>query len=144
MQRHLPLVGTITLVSGLWFALGGLFPRATGMEAIYEIWFMGDDTPLTRQALFGMGLFGAITACMGAVIRRLGLGIQAGRVDVPLIRRALLEGLVVWFIPDNIVSVATGAYPNVGLNVVFLLMLLLPILALPSGREGVGAPAVAR
>ncbi|MEO0322968.1 MAG: hypothetical protein AAF447_08420 [Myxococcota bacterium] len=138
MQRFLPHAGTVTFVAGLVFWLGALVPELF-LEPLYTVWFMGDATPMGPKALFGTGLFGAITAGFGLTIRRLGLGVVANEIDAPLLRRALLEGLVLWFVTDNTASVATGAYPNVALNVAFLAMLLIPVLALPAGRDARGA-----
>ncbi|TPV96262.1 MAG: hypothetical protein B7733_05620 [Myxococcales bacterium FL481] len=48
------------------------------------------------------------------------------RLDAAAVGRALLTGVLTWYVLDGVVSVAFGAYLNVASNTVYLALLGLP------------------
>ena len=85
------------------------------------------DTEFTTVAAFATGLAGAITMGWGTMIY---IAVTHGLTEPHgWVRRAIIGGLLVWFLVDNLVSVTLGAYLNVAGNTVLAIAFLLPFLA---------------
>lgn len=89
-------------------------------------------TDLTAQAFspvatLALGISGAVMMGWGTTIYVVATHGQGESFH--WVRRAIVGGLLVWFLVDNIVSITVGATLNVASNTVFALVFLLPFLA---------------
>ncbi len=74
-----------------------------------------------------LGLLGA--TMMGWAATMLLVARYAFDQRLPELLRILLIGLVVWFVPDTLISMYFCAYFNVGINVVIFVAASIPLLA---------------
>jgi hypothetical protein len=129
----------VVIVFGLVLAGGGLDATDTVAEAAFAI--VGGGAPLewTPHLRFSVALMGAVT--MGWGVTYLALFMAAHRLGAeaaPVWRLATI-GMIVWFVIDSTLSVATGFWMNAVSNAGLAIGYLVPVLA--SGAMHVADPA---
>ena len=126
----------VVVIFGLVLAGAGLEPTDGVAEALLSIMGPSGAFEWTPHLRFATALMGAVTmgwgltffAVFGAANR---LGDQAGPVW-----RLLTLALVVWFVIDSVLSVATGFWLNAVSNAGLLTGYLVPVLASGVLRKG--------
>jgi len=112
---------------GVMMALAAFPPLDFAVHMMHELMLQPDAaTAMSREAVFITSVAGAMLIGWGVMIYYLatyGLTSDAA----PWARRAMVIGLVAWFVVDNIVSYAVGAYMNIPSNCVFGLLFALPL-----------------
>lgn len=135
-RNWLTVWSVVVVVFGLVLAGAGLEPTDGVAEALLSIMGPSGGFEWTPHLRFATALMGAVTmgwgltffAVFGAANR---LGDQAGPVW-----RLLTLALVVWFVIDSVLSVATGFWLNAVSNAGLLTGYLVPVLASGVLRKG--------
>jgi len=139
---------TIWAISVIGFGLiltgGGL--EATGAPTMLLLDILNGPAPLeaTPTLRFALGVCGPVSMGWGlttlyAMRAAIGLGHQ-GR----WLWQAITISVFLWFIPDSILSVATGFWRNVIPNIGYMGAFLIPVLASGVLRGGGGMPVQSR
>ncbi len=126
-QKALLYAAIFTEVSGLLMVVGALFPAA--LEPLVSLLF-GEAVTTGAPAHLAIGIAGAVLTGWAIMIAMLARNI--GSLSPHVLGTSIAAGVVVWFVLDGIVSIATGAALNVVGNLLFLVILLVPALRLRS------------
>jgi len=81
----------------------------------------------TVLARWLLGLLGATMIGWGTTVLLVSRYAFAHRA--PNLLKTILAGLIVWFVPDTLVTIYFGAYFNVIINIVILLAVSVPLIA---------------
>lgn len=124
--------GAVTLF-GVVLLTGAFEATAGPLAALYGL--LGPEVPAFDPALrFSVALLGAVTIGWGLT---LAAAVAAAHIVGAAMWRRLTVAVVVWYVIDSALSVATGFALNAAPNTLFLLGWLLPM-----GASGaIGAPA---
>ncbi len=129
-QGWLLAVCLLTALFGLVILLLIRSPILMGLSNQIDQVFWGQGVPPEGVAAFERWVYGA----WGATV--VGLGLLAATVGVhgfnrgqTWARNALALSIGAWFVLDTAVSVASGVWANVGLNLAVLILFLPPLLA---------------
>jgi hypothetical protein len=133
--RWLLLAAAVTIgLGGALVVLALVGVPAVLMDILY---LPGEpDVATAATVSFAVGVTGSVMAGWGASMLIIYLDPEMARR--PVIARAFLVGVLLWFALDCAVSLALGAMVNVVGNVLFLALLLPPLAAL--GRVVSSAP----
>lgn len=128
-RLHLTALLLVALL-GLGFVLGPEFTLALLsqlglLDAVPEM-----PPPAMEYVQFVYGVLGAVMVGWAAL---LGLVAHAPRLDA---RRAVGASLVLWFVLDTGLSLASGHPRNAGLNLVCLVATLVPLALMPAASNG--------
>ncbi len=137
-RRWLLAAAGISAAVGLGFAAVAT-AGATGVhDTLFDLVYLpGDlDAPAGDVASFAMGVTGAVI--VGWSMTMLMLVRNQSASTLPSTWRALVVGLLTWFVVDGIVSIAAGATGNLVLNAVFLSLFAPPLIATRPNRAPVG------
>lgn len=121
--------GWLVIVFGLVLAGGGLDATDGVAEALLTVMGGGAAIEWTPALRFTTALMGAVT--MGWGLTFLALFMAAHRLSdqaAPVWRLATL-GVLVWFVVDSALSIATGFWPNAVSNTGLIIGYLVPLLA---------------
>ncbi len=128
-QNHqsFAIASIVTMVSGIAVTALALIPGAS--EPLFALVAApGTDASINPAATLCAGIVGALMAGWG--VSMLSLSRRLDSLDAAVVGSAFTRGALTWFVLDGTVSVATGFAWNVVGNVGFLVVLLLPALAL--------------
>jgi hypothetical protein len=118
-----------TLGFGAVFALSAFTALRAPTMIFLDIVFWpidGQPAALSREALLGLGLCGAIL--IGWALLMLGL-VQDPKLNrEPRVWQLMTSAMVTWFVVDSLVSWICGAGVNVLSNMVFLGTFLVPVI----------------
>lgn len=129
-QKSLFLAAVFTEITGLLLVVGALLPGA--LDPLVSLVY-GDALALDAAARLGFGIAGALMVGWAATLAILVRSLDS--LTPQLLGTATAAGVVSWFVLDGLVSVVNGAALNVVGNLLYLVILLLPALALRSGGE---------
>lgn len=133
----------ITEISGMLMVVGALVPGA--LDAVVGMLFWpAVVVELGPPARLIAGVGGACLTGWATSMAMLARSLD--RLDARVVGRALLMGVLTWFVLDGTVSITVGAYFNLIGNTIYLALLGLPMLALvrqPSSPTRDRVPAVA-
>jgi hypothetical protein len=112
---------------GYWLILLSLVIILSG--GIIAFLVQPDDLPLEKASVskWLLGLLGS--TMMGWAASILLVVRYAFHRRLPQLLRMLLAGLLVWFIPDTLISAYFCAYFNVAINLVILVAAVIPLIA---------------
>lgn len=121
--------GWVVIVFGLVLAGGGLDPTDGPVEILYGILGSGAAFDWTPHLRFSVALMGAVT--MGWGLTFLATFMAAHRLgdQAAPVWRLATGGVLVWFVVDSALSVATGFWLNAVSNTGLLIGYLVPLLA---------------
>ena len=119
----------LVIIFGLVLAGGGLAATSGAADMLFGVLGGPDDLTWTPHLRFSVALMGAVTMGWGLTfvatfMAAHRLGDQAG-----LIWRLATLGVIVWFVIDSALSVATGFALNAVSNAGLLVGYLIPLLA---------------
>lgn len=124
-RKSLFYAAVFTEVTGLLVVVGALVPAA--LAPFYTLVF-GEPVALDAAARLGIGIAGALMVGWGVTLAMLVRSLDT--LSPQVLGSATAAGVASWFVLDSIVSVAVGAPLNVLGNLVYLVILLTPALAL--------------
>ncbi|MEO0599979.1 MAG: hypothetical protein AAF211_00995 [Myxococcota bacterium] len=135
--QGLRIVCILTIATGMVAALGSHPATAEPWRLLFDVlhWPL-DGNPSRFDALTMQvdAVLGGVMVGWGVTLLALTFGpLQR---DVRGVARAMLSGLVTWFVVDSAGSLAAGLPANVVLNTVFLGLFLVPLLSLVGARDG--------
>ncbi|WP_424359699.1 hypothetical protein [Methanocella sp. MCL-LM] len=128
-QKWLLAVSGIIIFFGLVIALLSWSPVFVVFNTLVNGTFWpgtGPDESIQRFTLWAYGMLGATMAGWGLTLAFIVNG-PFGKKE-KWSRDAIAAGVVLWFVIDTFMSVYTGAYFNVGVNVLVLVLAGLPLL----------------
>jgi len=98
------------------------------VRPLYELLGGGENAAAfdTNPVRFGLGLQGALT--IGWAVTMMAMVRAAATLGAP-VWRALTFALVLWYVIDSAISIATGFAPNALSNTALLVAYLTPVLA---------------
>jgi hypothetical protein len=139
-RKWLIVAAAITGLAGLGFAV----LTATGAigihNTIFDLVFLPGEmnAPAGDAGSFAIGVTGAVLVGWAAMM----LVLLSSRSTSSLLDtwRALVIGLLAWFVVDGIVSIAAGAFGNLVLNLGFVVLFAPPLIAT---RPGAGSGTAA-
>jgi len=131
--KGLFVAAVVTEITGVLVVIGAL--AASAGEPVLALVF-GEPVAAGPAARLGLGIAGALMAGWGAMLAVLARSIPA--ISPAVLGTAVAIGTVTWFVLDGIVSVAAGAALNVVGNTLFLVLLMVPALALRRGNAVAG------
>ena len=109
-----------------WFNIVSI---AIIFAGIFMAFFLDPATLPIEQTVVAkmiLGLLGATMMGWGATVFLVARFAFANRA--PGLLKAILIGLIIWFIPDSAISVYFGAYFNVIINIVILIAASVPLI----------------
>jgi len=109
-------------IAAILWAGAAFEPLRPTLEAIVGPVLSGGDGTLTQAGLLSTVIMGGIFVGWCVTIALLARDASSHAA----VGRAILWGIMVWFVVDSTGSVLVGAAPNVLLNTVFLVVLALP------------------
>ena len=127
-QKWLLAVCGIIIVFGLVIALLSWSPLFTIFNSLVNGVFWpgtGPDQSSQQFILWAYGMLGATMAGWGVTFAFIVNG-PFGKQE-KWSRDAIAAGVIVWFVIDTLMSVYTGAYFNIGVNVLVLILAGLPL-----------------
>jgi hypothetical protein len=127
-QKWLLAVCAIVIVFGLVMALLSWTPLFSVFNDLVDdvFWPGGEPAGLNQYRLWVYGMLGATMAGWGILLACVVLNPFARREKWS--RDAVASGLAVWFAVDTFISAYTGAYFNVGVNVLLIVLAGIPLL----------------
>jgi hypothetical protein len=140
-RKWLIVAAAITGLAGLGFAV----LTATGAigihNTIFDLVFLPGEmnAPAGDAGSFAIGVTGAVLVGWAAMM----LVLLSSRSTSSLLDtwRALVVGLLAWFVVDGIVSIAAGAFGNLVLNLGFVVLFAPPLIPTRPGA-GTGTAAM--
>jgi hypothetical protein len=118
----------VTIVFGAVLALSAIAALRAPTLLFLDLVFWpldGQQANLSREAVFGVSLCGAIMLGWGALM--LGLARDEKLSREPRIWQIMTTGMVLWFVVDSLASWLAGAGVNVLSNAVFVVAYLVPV-----------------
>ena len=126
----LMLVSVFLIFFGLMLAIVSPLVLPDIVELFYSLFANKEFATLSeidkKLVLWTFGLTGALTTGWGVTV--LVVGYQLTKESNDILWLAIDLGLISWFVLDSIVSVLMGAIFNVGFNLIFLILFLIPIM----------------
>lgn len=114
---RLTLLGLLCVGFGAYSLLGAVFDGVASSFVHLGTWG-AIDTTVGDAGQFVMALLGGVIAGWGAMM--MALAGEWSPATAPVIRRALIVGMGVWFVLDSTGSVLTGGAANLLPNALFL------------------------
>lgn len=117
--------------------MGGAFP-ATAAPVTLLLELLGADAPIEFDALhrFSLALMGAVSLGWGASLLAVArITPELSATQAQKLWRMVTYAILLWFVVDSALSVATGYWRNVIPNIVLLGWYLLLAARLPGGAE---------
>lgn len=127
MERHLR-VFVIATVFGLIFATGMVLASFLQLSAygdLVAVLFSSERSPLNAAGFFHAGVAGALYAGWSLTLLLLAKNERLAKEKV--LWDAIFWGVLLWFVLDNLASVATGASYNLIGNTMFFGMMMWPV-----------------
>lgn len=127
-RRWLDAMCTIVLLFGLIMAGGALPQTELAARLLFE-WQNQGPLEIGRAARVTLGVLGGVMCGWGITLYA---AIQAATLlDRPAYRiwRLILASILIWFVVDSSLSIATGFALNALMNVAFLIGYVMPITA---------------
>lgn len=118
----------VTLGVGAVFAAGAIPAADGGVRLFYDVvaWPIDGASPYGEEVRFTAALLGAVM--IGWVIALFGLIASADTIGAPA-WRMVTASVVVWYVIDSAISIASGWPVNALSNTGFLVTFLIPIVA---------------
>lgn len=127
--RSMRIIGVITIIIAVSFALAGVNDFSGGNDIFFSIASSGNEGVAglnTPEAKLAMAIAGGLFGGLGAMYLFISApGVEQGN---ELIRRGTIYVFLTWFVIDSGASVASGNAPNVIPNLVFLIVYLGPLM----------------
>jgi hypothetical protein len=128
-QRWLVAVSVIVVVFGLFMAFFNRTPLFDLFNQGVNPAFWGSGAPPVEVGLFQRWAYGVLGATMaGWGLTLLFLARQAFRRRERWAWNAILAGILLWFVVDESISLTSGVYFNAAFNLVFLVLVGLPLI----------------
>lgn len=124
-QKWLYLAAVATEIAGVLLVIASLAPGA--LDPVATVMF-GETTAVDAAGRLGIGIAGALMTGWATSISILARSLD--RLSAHVVGTAIAAGVGAWFVLDGIVSIVNGAALNVAGNVLFLVILMVPALAL--------------
>ncbi len=129
-QKPLFLAAVFTEISGLLMVLGSLIPGA--LDPLVAV-VLGEAVAVDATARLGFGIAGAVMVGWAGSLAILVRALDS--LTPQVVGTATAVGVAAWFVLDGLVSVVNGAALNVVGNLLYLVILGVPALALRSGGD---------
>lgn len=126
-RKALYLAAGFTEVTGVLLVAGSLIPGA--YEPLFGLLY-GDSVTVDPPVRLGFGIAGALMTGWGAMIAFLTRKLDS--LSPHTLGTGVALGVGAWFVLDGITSLANGAALNLAGNTLYLVILVLPALALRS------------
>lgn len=125
--KFLFLDSILVVITGLLFAIDipVFFPDIQA-DLINLYFNINYSKPVDNYISFLFGLSGAVMSGWGVMMAVLSYSLMQENNEH--IWKSIVVGTVTWFILDSFISIYSSAYLNVVLNLVFLILLMIPIL----------------
>lgn len=127
--RSMRIIGVITIIIAVSFALAGVNDFSGGNDIFFSIASSGNEGVAglnTPEAKLAMAIAGGLFGGLGAMYLFISApGVEQGN---ELIRRGTIYVFLTWFVIDSGASFASGNAPNVIPNLVFLIVYLGPLM----------------
>ncbi len=129
-QKPLFLAAVFTEISGLLMVLGSLIPGS--LDPLVAV-VSGEAVAVDATARLGFGIAGAVMVGWAGSLAILVRALDS--LTPQVVGTATAVGVAAWFVLDGLVSVVNGAALNVVGNLLYLVILGVPALALRSGGD---------
>jgi hypothetical protein len=128
-QRWLVAVSAIVVIFGLFMAFFNRTPLFDLFNQGVDPAFWGTGAPPVEAQRFQRWAYGVLGATMaGWGVFFLFLTHQAFRRGERWAWNTILAGVLLWFVVDEFISVTSGVYFNAAFNLVFLVLIGLPLI----------------